>query len=270
MAADRPATVSLYQPLDQESLSLDSRFTFRCHAGLSCFNQCCRTPTIILSPYDLLRLKQCLGVTSGELLQRYTRQEIDPQSGLPLVFLDPFRSEDGGCPFLGANGCTVYTHRPAACRLFPITMGSRLTADGVEDHYFCRKLDYCQGFAADREWTVESWKVNQGFAEYDQGRRGWLEILLKAGVEGSPAVDALVQDLFATLAYDLDRFRTLVFEPAFLQAYGLTGRDLEYLKTDDLALLQFSYPYLASVLSAAGARLLTAVIRSSPKFFQID
>jgi len=236
---------------------------------LSCFNRCCRTPTVILSPYDLLRLKQRLGITSGELLQRYTRQEIDPQSGLPLVFLDAFRSEDGDCPFLGAAGCTVYAHRPAACRLFPITMGSRLTPAGIEDHYFCRRLDYCQGFAVDLEWTVESWKADQGFEEYDQGRRGWLEILLQAGVEEAPTVDALVQDLFATLAYNLDRVRTLVFEPAFLQAYGLTGRDLEYLKTDDPALLQFSYPYLASVRSAAGARLLAAVIRSSPNFFKI-
>jgi Fe-S-cluster containining protein len=270
MGPDRSETVSLYKPIDQGGLALDSRFTFQCHADLPCFNQCCRTPTIILSPYELLRLKECLGITSGKFLQRYTRQEIDQESHLPLVFLDPNRTAEGGCPFLGAGGCTVYAHRPAACRLFPITMGSRLTPQGVEDYYFCRKLDYCRGFGADTEWTVESWKANQGFTEYDQGRREWLEILLKAGLEESGAVNAQVQDLFATLAYDLDRFRTLLFEPAFLQAYEVDARAVTYLQTDDLALLKLSYRVLQSVLSAEGVRVLTAIIRSSTKFFQMD
>ena len=68
MAPDQPETVSLYQQMDQESLSLDSSFTFHCHPDLPCFNQCCHTPTVILSPYDLLRLKQGLGITSTALL----------------------------------------------------------------------------------------------------------------------------------------------------------------------------------------------------------
>jgi Fe-S-cluster containining protein len=262
--------ISLYKPMDQANLSLDSRFTFHCHAGLPCFNQCCHTPTVILSPYDLLRLKQCLGITSGELLQRFTRQEIEPQSNLPLVFIDPHRSEDNACPFLGPEGCTVYAHRPAACRLFPITMGSRLTEHGVEDYYFCRKLDYCRGFDTEVEWTVASWKANQGFAEYEQGRGPWIEILLKAGLEPPPHLDALMQNLFAILAYDLDKFRRLVSQPAFLQAYGVEARDSASLQTDDLALLKFSYGLLPAVLTPAGVRRLTAVIRSSPKFFQID
>ena len=57
--------------------------------------------------------------------------------------------------------------------------------------------------------------------EYDQGRREWLEILLKAGLTERLVVDAHIQDLFATLAYDLDRFRRLVFDPVFLEAYEL-------------------------------------------------
>jgi len=270
MADDQPETVSLYQQIDQESLSLDSRFTFQCHAGLPCFDQCCRTPTIILSPYDLLRLKQGLGITSGQLRERYTRQEIEPNSNLPLVFIDAYRSPEAGCPFLGEHGCTVYPHRPAACRLFPLTMGSRLTPDGVEDHYFCRRLDYCRGFKASVEWTVASWMADQGFLEYDQGRREWLEILLKAGMTERLVVDAHIQDLFAILAYDLDRFRRLVLDPVFIEAYELKAEDLEDLRTDDLALLKFSYRFLPTLLSPEGARLFTAVIRRSTKFFEVD
>jgi uncharacterized protein len=270
MAADRPETVSLYQPLDQGSLSPDSRFTFHCQAGLACFNQCCRTPTVILSPYDILSLKGALGITSGEFLLRYTRQEIEPFSELPLIFLDIARSPEGGCPFVGEQGCTVYAQRPAACRLFPITMGSRLTEAGVEDYYFCRRLEYCRGFDSDVEWTVESWMADQGFPEYDRERRPWIEILLNTGCQGPGAIDAVRQDLFAILAYDLDKFRRLIFDPVFLEAYGLEAGALENVKTDDLALLKFSYGFLPEVLSEEGARLLTGVIRRSTKFFEID
>ena len=149
-------------------------------------------------------------------------------------------------------------------------MGSRLTPDGVEDHYFCRRLDYCRGFDAGAEWTVASWMADQGFTEYDQGRREWLEILLKAGLTEELVVDDQVQDLFATLAYDLDRFRRLVFDPVFLEAYGLEAEALEDLRTDDLALLKFSYRLLPTLLSPAGAQKMTTVIRRSTGFFEVD
>jgi len=248
MAKDKPDLVSVYREIDQASLSLQSRFTFRCHNGLACFNRCCRTPTIILSPYDILRLRQFLGITSGEFLKRYTRRETEDMSNLPLVFLDPFRPTGEGCPFLGDTGCRVYSHRPTACRLFPITMGSQLTEKGVVDYYFCRKLDYCQGFASDKEWTVESWQASEGFEEYDQGRRAWLELMLKQGLRGP--VDARVQEFFATMAYDLDKVRQLLSEPAFRQASDVDAAVWEALNTgtSDTALLDFSCRYLQSVL----------------------
>jgi hypothetical protein len=149
-------------------------------------------------------------------------------------------------------------------------MGSRLTPDGVEDHYFCRRLDYCQGFKGEPDWTAASWMADQGFSAYDQGRREWLEILLKAGATEELVVDALVQNLFAILAYDLDRLRRLVLDPVFLEAYDIKAEAVEDLRTDDLALLRFSYRLLPTVLSPAGAQKLAAVIRRSTKFFEVD
>jgi Fe-S-cluster containining protein len=256
MAQDKP--VSLYKQADQACLSLHSSFNFHCHDGLACFNQCCRTPTIILSPYDILRLKHCLGITSGEFLQRYTRQKIEERAKLPLVFMDPYRSPESGCPFVGPAGCRVYPHRPAACRLFPITMGSQLTEHGVVDYYFCRRLDYCQGFATDVQWTVASWKTNQGFEEYEAGRREWLQILLRQGLKEPGRADARVQDLFATIAYDLDQFRRLIFESAFLQGYDVDDKTLEDLKKSDLALLKFGYRFLQAVLFPEDGELVEA------------
>ena len=270
MTAPQVRRVSIYEDKEEGGLALDGSFSFQCHAGLPCFNQCCRIPTVILSPYDLLRLKQCLGISSGKVLQRYTRQEIEAYANLPLVLLDPARDAEGRCPFVGADGCTVYAHRPAACRLFPITMGSRLTPQGVEDHYFQRQLDYCRGFEAEVSWTVADWLDNQGFGEYDRGRRPWLEIMLRAGVDGRLDYPPQVQDLFATLAYDLDRFRTLLFEPDFLQAFAVGDETAEHLKTDDLALLEFSYRALLDAPDPPGGRLLTGIIRKAKKFFETE
>jgi Fe-S-cluster containining protein len=251
MAPDSQEKISVYQQVEQENLSLDSGFRFHCREGLACFNQCCRrTPTIILSPYDILRLKQCLGLRSGEFLRRYTLREIEEWSNLPLVFLDPYGAKDGGCPFIGPQGCLVYAHRPAACRLFPITMGSRLTEQGIRDYYFCRQLDYCQGFDADVQWTVESWMAHQGFAEYAQGRKEWLEIILTRGVQGPSGVDAPLQDLFATIAYDLDTWRTLLEQPGFLKACGLKGKGRDYRHLDDAALLEVGYKCLQGLVLA--------------------
>jgi uncharacterized protein len=245
--ADESTRISLYQQKEQAELSLESTFQFHCHPGLACFNQCCRTPTILLSPYDLLRLKQALGgITSGEILARYTIRGTEEASNLPLVFVDAYRAFGGGCPFLGPEGCAVYAHRPAACRLFPITMGSQLTEHGVKDHYFCRRLDYCRGFGGEVQWTVASWQADQGFPEYDQGRREWLEILLQTALQG-PAPDR-VHDLAATIAYDLDEFRRLLLADGLPTAPDLAGQSREELETDDLALLKFSYRYLQALL----------------------
>jgi len=36
-------------------LTRDDTFTFACHPGVSCFNQCCRDVNIFLTPYDIIR-----------------------------------------------------------------------------------------------------------------------------------------------------------------------------------------------------------------------
>ena len=51
-----------------QRLGLKNKFKFRCHAAVSCFTKCCRGIHIILTPYDAVRLKNRLGLKSGEFL----------------------------------------------------------------------------------------------------------------------------------------------------------------------------------------------------------
>jgi Fe-S-cluster containining protein len=230
----------------RKAVSAASSFHFHCHSGLACFNRCCREATIILSPYDILRLSRRLSLTTGEFLRRHARREVEGYSGLPLVLVKPARS--GGCPFLGEAGCTVYGDRPAACRLFPVTQGSELSPAGVRDRLFLRRLDYCQGFSGDQEWTVAAWQADQGFGEFDRPRRAWLQLLLKQAQLDRPSLDDRIVSQFYMVAYDLDAFCTFVFDSAFLPAHGLTLEKALLLRTDELALLRFSAAYLESLL----------------------
>jgi Fe-S-cluster containining protein len=252
------------EPGDTEArtaVAPESTFRFHCHSGLACFNRCCREATLILSPYDILRLSRRLGLTTGEFLRRHTRREEEPGSGLPMVLVKPART--GGCPFLGEAGCRVYTDRPAACRLFPLTQGSELAAGGVVDHLFLRQLDYCQGFTGEPEWTVAAWQANQGFAEFDRPRRPWLRLFLKQAQPGRTPPDDRILSQFYLMAYDLDAFRAFLFESAFLQVHGLSLEEALPLRTDDLALLRFSAAHLEHLLFPDEAQPLKDVLKTA-------
>ena len=61
-------------PVDPVHLTPESKFNFRCHKDISCFNKCCGDLDIFLTPYDIIRIKNSLKITSSQLLDNHTRQ----------------------------------------------------------------------------------------------------------------------------------------------------------------------------------------------------
>lgn len=55
-------------------LCIDDRLDFHCSAGLACFTACCRDVNIFLSPYDILRMKNALRISSGDFLDSFTME----------------------------------------------------------------------------------------------------------------------------------------------------------------------------------------------------
>lgn len=49
---------------------------------------------------------------------RIPSELLFPAPGLPLGHHVLGYDESGRCPMLGANGCTIYEHRPRACRVY--------------------------------------------------------------------------------------------------------------------------------------------------------
>jgi Fe-S-cluster containining protein len=96
--------------LDQKFHALHED-VFACTDCLECAN-CCTTTGPLLTPKDIGRLSKHLRIKPSEFENTYTRIDEDGD----FVF------KTMPCPFLGEdNYCSVYEHRPKACREYPHT-----------------------------------------------------------------------------------------------------------------------------------------------------
>jgi Fe-S-cluster containining protein len=156
--------------VDPVKLGPKSKFKFRCHPGVSCFTKCCRGINIILTPYDIIRLKNRLQLSSEEFLAIYTQPQILEKTDLPVVTLKLLDDDQTSCPFVREDGCIVYTDRPTTCRYYPLGVASLRHKEGADDEgfYFFVHEPHCKGFEEEQEWTVNHWRKNQGVDLHDQ------------------------------------------------------------------------------------------------------
>jgi Fe-S-cluster containining protein len=252
------------QVVEPVQLTRESRFKFRCHPGISCFTECCGKTTIILTPYDILRLKNRLRIPSGEFLAKYTRTEAHDKSGLPLVIMDMPRFA-GKCPFVQpVTGCQVYSDRPATCRYYPIGQGTLITEKGVEEFYFFVREPHCRGYEEEAEWTVASWREDQGVDLYDEMNLPWKTLMLRRAQDGGPVTDERGNKLFHMVMYDLDQFRNFVFKSRFLQMFDVDDEVKEKIWDDDEELLKFGYQYVKMVLKIEDAEAIQPRLGPGP------
>ena len=159
--------------------------------------------------------------------------------------------------------------RPGACRLFPITQGSSLTDYGLVDRYFCKRLDFCQGFTDGQEWTLARWKAGQGLEPFNELNREWIEIILKkSALNTLAAEDVRASAIFAMAAYDIDRFRKFVLETPFLEIFAIPQEVAPALRESDSALLRFGYKYVKLVLLLEDVAKMKEEMRMLPESLQ--
>lgn len=238
-------------PVQPVSLGLQDRFRFRCHKGIPCFNKCCENTDILLTPHDVVRLKNRLDVSSRAFIDRYTRDcELDAH-GTPGLKLG-HRPGSNACVFLRPEGCGVYEDRPAACRYYALGMMSmrRKGSPEDEDSYFVVKEDHCLGHFEPQEQTVAQYRAEQGLERYDEANRDWRRIVLKKRSSG-PTVGRPSQrsfELFFLATYDIDGFRAFVASESFRKLFDLEPDYHARLLSDEDELLQFGFRYLRQVL----------------------
>jgi Fe-S-cluster containining protein len=239
--------------VDPVRLTPQSRFSFRCHKGIDCFTKCCSNIDIMLTPYDIIRLKNRLRLSSGEFLNDYTYVEIEEKSSHPFVYLKMSENAERTCPFVTAEGCSVYEDRPANCRYYPVGQASLKKMDEkrqeavTEEFYFLVREPHCHGYREDREWTIAAWRDDQGVDIYDEMNRSWKEILFRRNLPGA-ALDEKKQKAFYLACYDIDRFRQFVFDSPFLQAFEIDPERIDKIRQDEIELMKFGFDYTKYLL----------------------
>ncbi|MBE0625561.1 MAG: YkgJ family cysteine cluster protein [Burkholderiales bacterium] len=238
-------------PVQPVQLGPEDRFQFNCHKGIACFNKCCQNIDIMLAPYDILRLKKRLGLSSRDFIDNFTRDFAMDGHGMPGLKLAT-KDESPACAFLTPEGCGVYADRPSACRYYALGLLSMRRKDSPtdEDSYFVVKEDHCLGHEEPKTQTVRDYRKEQGLEDYDAINREWRQIVLKKRSSGptigKPSERSM--ELFFLASYDLDGFRDFISTPGFTELFELDPAEKELLLATDEALLRFAFRFLKQAL----------------------
>jgi len=226
----------------------DDRFSFCCHTNISCFNKCCADVNIFLSPYDILRMKNHLGMTSEQFLERYTLMPTDRHQKYPVVLLEMTDAEDKHCSFVDdEKGCTIYEDRPWACRMYPVGLaspGDDNPAAEEKEFYFLIRDTFCMGHEEDKGWTIREWISNQGVETYNEMGRRFKEVAMHKWFENGKDLSPQQVDMFFMVCYNLDTFRRMIFESSFLAKFEVDEARQEDIRRDDVELLKFGFDWL--------------------------
>lgn len=240
--------------IEPVKLGPESRFTFECHKGVKCFTTCCKGINIMLTPYDIVRLKNRLNLSSSEFLALYTVPELLEKTDLPVVTLKLMDDEEKSCPFVREDGCILYEDRPSSCRYYPLGVASLSHKEEIDDEfYFFVNEPHCLGFEEKKEWTVREWRKDQGVDVQDEVNSEWTDLLVrKRSFPSNIKLTEKTKKIFFTACYDIDQFKKFVFESSFLSRYQIDPVELEKIKNDEAALLDFGFRWLKWILYKIG------------------
>ena len=228
-------------------LTLEDRFKFGCHPGVSCFGDCCGDVSIVLTPYDVYRLKKRLGMTSTEFIDQHTLLPFAKEQKIPAPLLKMGADEKKKCPFFSSeSGCTVYEDRPWACRMYPLGYAAPAEGEvGAKAFWFLLEEEGCAGFKEPMELSVADWIEGQGIEEYDEWGEFYRRLAVDRLARSGRELDPKSMHMFFLATYDIDGFRRFVFESTFLTRFEVPAEEVERIRTDDEALMRFGSRWLS-------------------------
>ncbi len=233
----------------QERLTKESRFVFSCGPHVPCFTECCGKLELLLTPYDVLRLRTGLEMSSEAFLDTHSVIRWRTSHRFPefLMKMDP---ESKRCPFVTPQGCSVYAHRPGACRIYPLGRASTINPlDGLKrEFYFTVRENHCRGFEETQQWNIGGWISDQGMDEFNRMN----DLLMEFYVARNHAQVAEITEqhiqMFVMACYNLEKFRNFVFKSGFLTKFVVEDELVNRLTQDDTAMLEFAFRWLRFAL----------------------
>lgn len=224
------------------------RFAFRCHPQIGCFNLCCRNLNLFLYPYDVVRLKRRLGISSGRFLEKHADIVMRDSGLFPEVLLRMSDTPERTCPFLTEEGCTVYPDRPDACRTFPVEQGALYdaAAETIRLIHLFRPPDFCLGQHETEQWTTESWARDQEAVVYNKMTLLWSDIKRRFHTDpwGPEGPDGQKARMAFMASYNIDAFREFIFNSSFLKRYAVKSATLKKIRRNDAELMKFGFDWI--------------------------
>lgn len=223
---------------------------FECCSKNPCFNECCRDLNQALTPYDILRLKRNLGLSSQGFLKKYTAFHYGPGSGLPIVEFKSNPATGHECPFVTPKGCSVYADRPGSCRLYPLARAIVMDRETKEINEYFALIEepHCKGFGKKTNLTVREWMDGQEVEFHNLHNDKLMELISLKNKILPGTLEGAQSDQFYLALYNLDEFRTQIFEQNILKDFNLPDSFLQTLKTDDEALMDFGIAWVKNML----------------------
>lgn len=137
----------------------ESIFSYHC-SGCGC---CCSNKRIAVNPYDVLRLAENRGISTGEFIHHYVEKEG------PYLRI----TEDGDCVFHTARRCDVHLDRPLPCRTYPL--GRWVSPEGEEIFRELKPHPRCEGIYS-KDGTVTEFLKQQDVLPYLEAANQYLAL----------------------------------------------------------------------------------------------
>ena len=124
----------------------------------------------------------------------------------------------------------------------------------ITEYFMLITEPHCKGHEKGASQTVKAYMEEQGLAIYNDMNDKLMDIIsLKNQIMPGP-LDPKSGNLFYLASYDLDSFRTQIFEQNLLGNLKLNNKLLDKIKTSDEALLNFGYGWIKHKLFGMGIK----------------
>ncbi len=216
---------------------------------------------MFLYPYDVLRLKNYLQISSQQFMENYSRiiQGV-AHPYFPSVMLRLSDNETKDCPFLGEEGCTVYADRPSACRTYPLERAVDRSPEkgAAREFYFMTDHAYCLGHQEDKMFTVKKWIRDQRLDDYNLMDELWAEVdtVFSRNPWAGEGSGGSKQQMAFTACYDIDNFRLMVAKHSLLDRFTLSRDQKRRIRESDTELLKFAFEWLKYFLGAPSSLIV--------------
>jgi len=154
------------------------------------------------------------------------------------------------CPFLVDQGCTIYNDRPDACRMYPLERAVSVTPLNLylrREFYFLTPQPVCHGHFEKKQWTVKQWLENQQLEQFNKMNDLWAELDVLFRTRPSKSDDFFADPMMKMAfmaSYNIDSFRSFIFDSSFLKRYSIDSDMEEKIKADDAELLKLGFEWI--------------------------